>query len=61
MTLRNEEERKRWKLMKKVEEMDEAAAMLERRAELVELEMGAEDATFLQVRCKVHQELISCL
>ncbi|XP_076141567.1 tripartite motif-containing protein 60-like isoform X2 [Alosa pseudoharengus] len=46
--LREEEERKRWRLMEKIGEMDEATATLERRAELVELEMAADDVTFLQ-------------
>lgn len=35
--------------MKEMGEMDEAAATLERKAGLIELEMGADDITFLQV------------
>ena len=35
--------------MKKMGEMEEATATLERKAGLIELEMGAGDITFLQV------------
>ncbi|XP_041961073.1 nuclear factor 7, ovary-like isoform X2 [Alosa sapidissima] len=55
--LREEEERKRWRLMEKIGEMDEAAATLERRAELVELEMGADDVTFLQTYKDMEQRV----
>ncbi|XP_042562098.1 E3 ubiquitin-protein ligase TRIM35-like [Clupea harengus] len=59
--LREEEERRRWRLTKKMGEMEEAAATLERKAGLIELEMGAGDITFLQ-NCKdLKQRVRSCL
>ncbi|XP_062395829.1 nuclear factor 7, brain-like isoform X2 [Sardina pilchardus] len=55
--LRQEEERKRWRLTEKIGEMEEAAVTLERRAELVELEMGADDVTFLQTYKDMEQRV----
>ncbi|XP_063060711.1 E3 ubiquitin-protein ligase TRIM35-like [Engraulis encrasicolus] len=46
--LREEEQRKRSKMEDKKEEVEEAAVALARRAELIELAMGADDVTFLQ-------------